>query len=85
MTKLDQIIEYKEIQQNGREVDEKSIRESFNLRQKLQHKPYTEPVRTKADMIIVAKKKEKNDDNDMYEYCTTQRDRTEKDIQQFER
>ena len=36
-------------------------------------------------MIIVAKKKEKNDDNDMYEYCTTQRDRTVKDIQQFER
>ena len=84
MTKLDQIIEYKEIQQNGREVDEKSLRESFNLRQNLQHKPYTEPVRMKADLIITVKKKEKDDNNDMYTYSIIQNERTEKDSQQLE-
>ena len=50
----------------------------------MQHKPYTAPVRMKADLIITVKKKEKDDNNDMYTYSIIQNERTEKDSQQLE-
>ena len=38
------------------EADEQAITDSFNLRQKLQHIPYTAPVKDIADIVITATK-----------------------------
>ena len=46
------------------EVDENAIIENFNLRQKLQHIPYTAPVKSIADIVISASK-----ENPETKYC----------------